>query len=158
MPALPGLDTFPYVAQEEDALSCVVDCVDMVLQYWGIEREWRELGAELDYSVDDGTPFENVRYVSGVRSLRVGAVAEIEQFLERGIPVVANLEIGDAAVLGYHSHRRFLHAVVVVKIDADAAELYDPQSLVQLSSTAPRRCGVVDFERCWRSGWAIRPL
>lgn len=159
MPILPGLDAFPYVGQEEGSLACVPACVDMVCQFWDLAKSWSEIVAELDYSVDDGTPFSNVAWLSGVRVLPVVALRDIRVHLANAPPhpVIANLYIQGPEVLGYTAQVHMLHAVVVVGIEAEQVTFFDPLSLVQRSTTDPTECDLYSFEDAWLGGWVILP-
>ncbi|HZH98277.1 MAG TPA: C39 family peptidase, partial [Fimbriimonadaceae bacterium] len=127
MRSLSDWDHFPYEPQEEDSLTCVPCSVAMVCQYWGLQKDWDTIIDELDYNPEIGTPFENVGLLSGIRTLRVGQLEETTAHLDllEARPVVANLLIGNDAVLGYSSPQRFQHAVVIIGISRDHVTFFD---------------------------------
>ena len=84
MPRLPDVDSFPEVEQEEDTLSCVPACVRACLTYLGVPKDWEVIISELDYCIDDGTPFENITFLTGVEVYELVSVAEIEAPLSPG--------------------------------------------------------------------------
>jgi ABC-type bacteriocin/lantibiotic exporter with double-glycine peptidase domain len=158
MPQLPALDNFPYISQEEDSWGCVPACVAMVCAFLEVQKTPEEIERELDYSVDVGTPFENLALLSGVRILQVRSIEEAARELERGLPTIADLRIEDSAVLGYWGCAPSLHAVVLVGVEDDQVMFFDPLSLVQLSTCGPTLCSRASFERVWLSGWLLAPL
>jgi hypothetical protein len=158
MPLLPGLDDFPYIAQEEDSLACVPACVEMVCLYVGIERDRDQIDGELGYTIDRGTNTDRVGFLSGMLVSHLESVDEAAIHLERGLPVIAHLQIVDPTVLGYYSSDPFLHAVTVVGVESATVVHFDPDSLTQLSTSHPRTCARGDFERAWLEGWVLEPL
>jgi ABC-type bacteriocin/lantibiotic exporter with double-glycine peptidase domain len=156
MPQLPKLDDFPYVPQEEDSLSCVPACLEVICEYLGLEKRREEIEDELGYSVDDGTPFQNVQLLSGVHTIPIASLEEAVDQIEQGVPVIADLRIDDPAVLGYAGSGPFKHAVVIVGIEATEVLFFDPLRLAPPGDpTAFYRAA---FERAWQSGWAVTPL
>jgi hypothetical protein len=128
----------------------------MVLQYWGIDRDWDALARELDYSLDEGTEFDRLALLSGVVSLPVRSVEDLDAFLARAIPVIANLLVSGPGVLGYDKRVPFLHAVVVLAVDAETVAFSDPMRLVEQGTSDHRVCSKQEFVTAWRGGWAIR--
>lgn len=117
-----------------------------------------DIEAELDYSVDAGTPFANIENVSVVAAMRVATLEEGILELERGLPTIVDLGINDATVLGYGGNVPFLHAVVLVGVEPEAVLFFDPLSQVQLSTCEPTSCDRRAFGHLWRSGWVLSPV
>jgi hypothetical protein len=158
MPQLPDLDEFPYVPQEEDSLGCVPACIEMVCEYLGLLKDREEIESEVGYSPDQGTPFDNVGLLSRVHALPIGSVDEATDKLECGLPIIANLYIADAKVLGYFGEEASLRAVVLVGIETNTVLFVDPLSLVQLGTADATRCDLTDFEYAWLGGWVLTAL
>jgi ABC-type bacteriocin/lantibiotic exporter with double-glycine peptidase domain len=158
MPSLPGLEGFPYVEQEEGSRTCVVDCLDMVCQYWGIDKDWDEIAVEVGFSTITGVDFDNVAQLSGVITVWMNSVEAVETELSYPSPrpVIAHIVVEDQQVLSY-AEREDLHAVVVVSCDEAEVVFVDPLSKAKLGTVAPSRCWREAFERAWLGGWALIP-
>jgi len=131
----------------------------MVCEYLRVPKEWEELVVELEYYLETGTFFENLKLLSGVDAIRVNSVNEIWAHLAGPSPrpVIANLLIVDSAVLGYEAEIAFQHAVVVVGIDAQHVTFFDPLSQSLKSTSYEQQCSLLDFEDAWQGGWVLAP-
>jgi hypothetical protein len=159
VPSIPQLDEFPYVEQAEDSATCVPDCLDMVCQYWGLDKDWDEVAVEVGYSAINATPFDNVASLSRVRVLAVDHLTSVAEHLARDPPrpVVASLVVDDEDVLGWYEGP-CLHCVVVVAVEDAQVGIIDPLSRVMRGTTEAYFCSRSAFERAWDGGWVVLPL
>jgi ABC-type bacteriocin/lantibiotic exporter with double-glycine peptidase domain len=155
MPQLPALDDFPYIPQDEDSFACVPACLEMICEYLALRKGREEIEEEIGYSVDDGTPFQNVFLLSGVRTVLIPSLQEAANQIERRLPVIADLRIDDNQVLGYAGEGPFDHAVVIVGVESAEVRFFDPLSWVRIGTGGPTSCDRAAFERAWLSGWVL---
>jgi hypothetical protein len=159
MPSIPETDEFPYEAQEAGSLECVPCCVFMVTQYWELDLTWDQVVARVRFSPVDGTPFENIGYLTGVEVAEVESVGIAGSFLSQAppVPIIANLLIRDASLCSYHRGGEALHAVVVVGMDQSDVSFFDPLTLAEEGHRNRVIRPKSTFQKAWRGGWAVYP-
>lgn len=142
---------------QRNPTSCVPASVQMVLAYYGIEKDEITIGHLLELS-EEGTSILNVELLEHAEigaTVRAGEIqeSEIRQFLDRGIPLIAGVMTGN---LPYWNSNR-PHSVVVIGYDEQLVYLNDPKF-----SEAPQRVSWDDFRLAWgrfgRFAAIIRPM
>ena len=105
---------------------CLLACAQMVLAYWGEERDQKTLVRQLQTIAGAGTPGSRLTRLA-TRRLDVtygsGEVTDLQQALAQRIPPIALVRTAD---LLYWGDLDFAHAVVVVGIDEASVLLHDP--------------------------------
>lgn len=132
----------PHRSQLADGY-CLPACVQMVLAYWGIERDQADLAKQLQLIAGAGTPGNRVRLLAS-DTLDVfydeGQLADLQSALTRGVPPIVLVHTGQ---LPYWEHAT-AHAVVVLGMDETSVTVNDPgkaQAAIQVS--------LGDFELAW---------
>lgn len=104
----------------------MVACATMVLQYLGIDSNYRRLFRLLGAS-DAGTPFFNIERLTTLglfaRWQRYGSLDLVQQYLELGLPVI--VAVRTWALPHWHPTDNE-HAIVVVGFDDEAIYVNDP--------------------------------
>jgi ABC-type bacteriocin/lantibiotic exporter with double-glycine peptidase domain len=115
----------------------------MVLAYWGVQRNQRDLAEDLQTIPKAGTPGSRIQRLAS-RFLNVyysaGELTQLESALEQGIPPIALVY---TAELPYWNIAT-AHAVVLLGMSSDHVILNDP-SLEQGSTTV----SLGDFHLAW---------
>lgn len=117
----------------------------MALSHLGISRSQKELARLLKMRPGFGTPIPNI---TNLRSRQIdvtyqlnGSLPTIQRWLEHNIPVIACVEAGE---LPHWYGVRAQHAVLVVGIDEQAVNLYDPAL-----THGPTHVAIGDFLLAW---------
>jgi ABC-type bacteriocin/lantibiotic exporter with double-glycine peptidase domain len=122
---------------------CLPACVEMVLAYWGIEKEQAELAKQLQMIPDAGTPANRIRLLAS-NTIEVfyghGELADLQAALNQNTPPIALVYTSE---LPYWDQAA-AHAVVVLQIDEKTAVANDPA----MTETAIR-VPLGDFELAW---------
>lgn len=132
----------PHHSQLADGY-CLPACVQMVLAYWGVEREQADLAKQLQIMVGAGTPGNRVRLLAS-KTLDIfygqGQLADLQSALGRGIPPII---LVNTSQLPYWEQAT-AHAVVLLGIDDASAIVNDPGKV-----QAAIRISLGDFELAW---------
>ena len=132
----------PHRIQQADGY-CLPACVEMVLAYWGIERNQQDLARQMGTIPDFGTPGSRVLQLSS-RQIQVhysqGDMESIRNALTNDIPPIALVWTGE---LPYWQSGT-THAVVITGIEGDFLLLNDP-----VYEQANIRVSVGDFYLAW---------
>lgn len=122
---------------------CLPACVQMVLAYWGIERNQAELARQLQMVPGAGTPGNRVGLLAS-DTLDVfygqGEVSDLQAALHRGIPPIVLVHTGE---LPYWDVA-MAHAVVLLAMDETEVVINDP-GITQ----AELRVSLGDFQLAW---------
>jgi len=114
----------PYFRQLGDGY-CLPACVQMVLAYWGVNRDQLQLGRQLQIIQGAGVPAPRLLWLArGDLDVRYqpGTMADLENALRQGIPPIIPLHTSQLP----HWDQDFAHAVVVVGINEDHVFVHDP--------------------------------
>ncbi len=132
----------PHFQQKVDEF-CLPACVQMVLAFWGIQREQVEIAKELGTIPNAGTPGSRLRRLQSPLieiTYGEGTLPDLEAALTLGIPPITLVYTGE---LPYWKIA-FAHAVVVTGMDSDFITVNDPaqeESAIQVT--------VADFQLAW---------
>lgn len=122
---------------------CLPACVEMVLAFWGIDRNQHELAAQLQTIADGGTPGSRVTRLAS-RSLKVdyrsGEIGDLQSAIQRGIPPIALVLTGELLYWDVST----AHAVVVIGYDEGAVWVNDPGQIDH-----PIKISKGDFQLAW---------
>ncbi|MEZ4728793.1 MAG: C39 family peptidase [Caldilineaceae bacterium] len=137
--------SIPHKVQLADGY-CLPACAQMVLAYWGEDRDQRKLARQLQTIAGAGTPGSRLTRLAS-RRLEItygsGELADLQQALDQSIPPIALVRTAD---LQYWGDLDFAHAVVVAGMDQSSLLLYDPSQ-----TQAPQRVAVGNFALAWES-------
>ena len=134
--------TVPHYQQLADGY-CLPACVQMVLAYWGINREQTDLAKELKMVPQAGTPGSRLKLLSSPDLdvvYQSGNLSDLNDALSAGIPPIVLVFTGE---LPYWK-KAAAHAVVLLGIVEDSVILNDP-GIVRAESRVP----VGDFHLAW---------
>lgn len=122
---------------------CLPACVQMVLAYWGIERDQAELAKQLQMIPGAGTPGNRVRLLVS-NTLEVfygqGEVSDLQTALKRGIPPIVLVHTGELPYWDLAT----AHAVVLLGLDETEVVINDPGM-----TQAELHVSLGDFELAW---------
>ncbi len=132
----------PHQSQLADGY-CLPACVQMVLSYWGIEREQADLAKQLQMVPGAGTPGNRVRLLAS-DTLEVfyghGELADLQTALNRGAAPIVLVYTGELPYWDLAT----AHTVVLLGIDEGVAVINDP-GMTQVKL----RVSLGDFELAW---------
>ncbi|MCB9430656.1 MAG: C39 family peptidase [Ardenticatenaceae bacterium] len=124
---------------------CLPACVQMVWGYWGVVASQDEIAKLLGMRHYFGIPMSQIKRLetSGLTVVfDQGTARELENWLNRGVPVVVFLQAGE---LPYWQGEIFQHAVVAVGMDEQFIWLLDPALTDSNSVSTP----LDDFMLAW---------
>jgi len=114
----------PHRIQQADGY-CLPACVEMVLAYWGIERNQQDLARQMGTIPNFGTPGSSVLRLSS-KQIQVdysqGDLESIKHALANDIPPIALVWTGELLYWQYET----AHAVAITGIEGDFLFLNDP--------------------------------
>jgi ABC-type bacteriocin/lantibiotic exporter with double-glycine peptidase domain len=114
---------------------CLPACIQMVLTYWGIERDQTDLARQLRMIPRAGTPASRVLLLASATldvTYRNGTLADLTAALGQGIPPIVLVHTGQLP----YWHIATAHALVLLEIDGERVFVNDPgtsQSPVSVS-------------------------
>ncbi len=106
---------------------CLPACVQMVLAYWGVERDQSNLARQLQMIEKAGTPGSRVRLLTSATLeviYRSGNLADLYAALSLQVPPIMLVYTGELP----YWNRATAHAVVLLGIESDLAILNDPNA------------------------------
>lgn len=135
--------SIPHKVQLADGY-CLPACAQMVLAYWGEERDQKKLARQLQTIDGAGTPGSRLTRLAERRIeviYRSGELTDLQQAITQAIPPIALVRTAD---LLYWGDLDFAHAVVVVGIDQKSVLLHDPGQ-----TQAPLTVELGNFALAW---------
>ncbi len=115
----------PHKSQLADGF-CLPACAQMVLAYWGIERDQPELAHLLGTVKRAGTPGSRILTLAAIGPLHIiyrsGELADLRAAIDHGIPPIALVYTHTLP----HWTISTAHAVVVTGFEGDAVVINDP--------------------------------
>jgi hypothetical protein len=98
----------------------------MVLYYWGIVVDQKQIAAQLEVTPGAGVPASRIKRLSSPEIHVVYDIGEWEillEWLDKRVPLIASIQAGE---LTYWQGEQFQHAVVIVGYDTTQVWLIDP--------------------------------
>ena len=115
-----------YHKQETD-YSCFPACIRMLLDYYGVKKEEKELRLSFHTTPLKGGSWHRVK--EGLEQLNIGfnwginfTLDEVKDLIQKNIPVVVSIDI---AFFGGDEHQN--HTVVVTEITDEFVVVHDPE-------------------------------
>lgn len=130
---------------------CLPACIQMVLAYWGIERDQSDLARQLRLIPRAGVPGSHVRWLASDRldvTYRSGNLADLTAALDQGVPPILLVHTSQLP----YWNQATAHAIVLLGIEPapsvaegnDQVVLNDPGA-----SQAPVRASLSDLMLAW---------
>ena len=132
----------PHHLQLDDGY-CLPACIQMVLAYWGVERDQRDIADKLGLIPGAGIPGNRIKILSSKKlevSYGAGELVDLENALDQEIPPIILVYTGELP----YWEQATAHAVVLLGFDEQAVHLNDPaiaQGDISVS--------LGDFELAW---------
>jgi len=139
---MPNILPVPHRLQLADGY-CLPACVQMVLAYWGIERDQADLARQMGIIAHVGTPGSRVSVLASDTlevTYREGNLSDLQTAVAQGIPPIALVHTRELP----HWTVATAHAVVIAGFDGDAVVINDPgmpQPAIRVPSS--------DFQLAW---------
>jgi len=122
---------------------CLPACVQMVLAYWGIDRDQADLARQMGTLAQAGTPGSRVSVFASDAlevAYREGDLSDLQAALAQGIPPIVLVYTRELP----HWTKATAHAIVVVGFDNDSVVVNDPGM-----SQPAIRVLLSDFQLAW---------
>lgn len=133
---------------QEHSASCLAACVVMILASWQVEVTGAEVRRIIKTKPYAGAHPMNLLRLSELGFLAwpfEGTVDELQQRLDRGLPVIAFLWTGSLAYWAERGGVDYLHAVVVVGWAETSVWIHDP-----VLPVGPTEISWAEFKDAWQ--------
>jgi ABC-type bacteriocin/lantibiotic exporter with double-glycine peptidase domain len=131
--------------QQPNLGECLATCTAMVLAYYKVSYDYRQLIKTLRIQPELGTPFSNITKLAELGLLvgfrENGRLETLHRLLTQGWPCLIAVDTGELP----YWHTRTGHAVVLVGMDKHHVYLNDPAMTV-----GPLQVPIDDFYLAWQ--------
>ncbi|MCB0080235.1 MAG: C39 family peptidase [Caldilineaceae bacterium] len=129
--------------RQRQPADCLAACGAMILHYLQVPFRYESLVELLEVKYY-GAPFSHIHKLATmglfVTSKEWGGIPQLEQYLETGLPIIANVNTKE---LPYWD-REANHVIVIIGIEGDTIFLNDPAF-----DEAPQRVPLAEFLLAW---------
>ena len=130
--------------QQANPGECLATCTAMVLAYYHVAYDYRQLSKTLRIQSDLGTPFSNITRLTKLKILvgfrENGSLETLHRLLTQGWPCIIAVDTGELPYWDVSTG----HAVVLVGMDKNHVYLNDPAMTV-----GPLQVPTGDFYLAW---------